>query len=170
LRVIFDLSALHGERLSLLRAAPLDLLRRRGLLTFLNTPIFVEEILRGSRSPRLAESWRDNLAFALDLKPVGYFLDKEQIWRDELVCGRGPYARHMMPNRSTRRWDAANTLEDKLRRVVTTGDLGDVWEVAGPEIDEARQRRQNQRRIAVEIREAIAERLRTGDLLGDFRT
>jgi hypothetical protein len=146
----------------MLKAAPIDRLLRQRRLTVLHTPVFISEILHGFRSSRAQDRWRENLAFALDeLKPSGYFLDKTEVWREELVCGRGPFARHFLPARQSRRWQlSAERWEMILRDRLRSGDLTDVWETALPEIEAGRTMRQNQRRIAREIREDISSRMR----------
>ena len=169
MRVLFDLSALHGNRLELLRSAPTKEARRKRRIVFLHTPIFLNEILQGYGSSRAGNRWRENLSFACDLEPAGYFLDKEQIWRDELVCGRGRLARHFMPERKTRRWNGAANLRAEINRAIESGDLSQVWKAAETEIDEGHNKKRAQRKIAVAVREEIAEKMRDGSIRGRLK-
>ena len=60
MRVLFDVSALHEARLELLRSAPTKEARRKGRMTFLHTPIFLNEILQGYGCSRAGSRWREN--------------------------------------------------------------------------------------------------------------
>ncbi|MCI0424198.1 MAG: hypothetical protein L0312_34155, partial [Acidobacteria bacterium] len=56
-------------------------------------PVFLEETLSAFGSSRGAKDWQRHLEFALDVCNGGIFLDKEQIWHNELVAGRGDLSR-----------------------------------------------------------------------------
>lgn len=169
MRVLFDLSALHGDRLDLLRHAPIKAVRSNRRMVFLHTPVFLNEILQGYGSSRTGSRWRENLTFARDLEPSGFFLDKEQIWHAELVCGRGPLARRLMPERKTRRWSGAGNLRAEIDRAIETGDLSQMWDAAKAEIDEGHTKKRAQRKIAIDVRQEIADKVRDGTLGGRLR-
>jgi hypothetical protein len=53
------------------------------------TPIFTHETLDQYGSGRAGDDWREHLKFAIEICNSGVFLDKSEIFRNELVSGKG---------------------------------------------------------------------------------
>jgi hypothetical protein len=159
-RVILDRSAFHGERFDLLNASPLRRLTSAGVVEVYLTPVFLNETLTayGSRSP---VRWQHHLAFALDVCNGGIFLDKNDIWREELVMGRGPFARRLLPERASKRYDSRPELVAVLRAAAETGDLDRLWIDSKIERDESYNKSVNQQEISEGIRKEAKARLGT---------
>jgi hypothetical protein len=156
MRVLFDVSALHGAKLAALRAAPIDRARDKGLVSFYHTPIFMNEILQGFGSQKMGAAWIANLQFAIELRPSGYFLMSREIWRNELVRGRGVLAQTLLTKRPLQNFLA------EMDRVIKTGDLSAAWNAAKPDLDSDFAKKRAQRQIGIEIRADIAKKLRAG--------
>jgi len=88
LRVIFDRSAFHGERFSLLSTSQLQTCCRKRKLSVAHTPIFLEETLRMYGKKR--EQLRQQMPFILDICNGGIYHHTETIWERELVFNHGP--------------------------------------------------------------------------------
>ena len=129
LRVIFDRSAFHGARYCRLQDSRLKDLCSRGRIKVFHTPVFLTETLATSGAGENAAAWRDHLQFVLDVCNGGIFLGTEDIWREELVAGRGTFARHLLPERPSKKFISRPHLVGLLRKVVNTGDFvnRDSW-------------------------------------------
>ena len=158
LRVILDRSAFHGERFDLLNASPLRHLTSARIVEVYLTQVFLNETLTayGSRKP---VAWRQHLAFALDVCNGGIFLDKYDIWREELVMGRGPFARRLLPERESKRYDSRPEVVALLRAAAETGDLDRLWIDSKIERDESYNKSVNQQEISERIRKEAKARL-----------
>jgi len=160
MRVIFDRSAFHGERFDALRASPLQVLVERKRLVVTHTPIFLDETISTFGSVRATDDWRKHLAFAVEICNGGIFLDKEEIWHNELVAGNGPFARHSMPERPSRRYDSRGRFLETLRTKAESGDLSKEWADSQAEREDTQTKRDNQRSISREVREEVAAAIR----------
>ena len=170
MRVILDRSAFHGDRFAALKASPLLQLVARNRVVITHTPVFLDETLSTFGSARAGDEWRTHMAFALDVCNGGIFLDKEQIWHNELVSGRGPFARHLLPERPSRKYGSRPRLIETLRQKIASGDLSKEWAESAVERDDAQRKRSNQRTISGEVREEVANGLRTRRLTGTLAT
>ena len=99
-----------------------------------------------------ASDWRDHLHFALDICNGGIFLPKEAIWREEIVGGRGTFARHLLPMRQNKRHNSLPGLMEQFREIASTGDFSLQWLATEAERKDHRKRRENQREILVDAR------------------
>jgi len=170
LRVIFDRSAFHGERFELLKHCGLRDAVARQQITVLLTPVFLNETLTAYGSPK-PSGWKEHLNFALDLAS-GIFRDRADIFREELLMGRGPFARplvsHSVPRRRResrrqplvsqrrRRESPHQQLVAMLREVAGGRSLATEWIETKEARDEAFRKGKNQARLSQEIREEIA--------------
>jgi hypothetical protein len=168
MRVIFDRSAFHGERFAALAASPLLQLVASKRVVITHTPVFLDETLSSFGSARAGDEWCTHMAFALDVCNGGIFLDKEQIWHNELVCGRGPFARHLIPERPSKNYGSRPRLIETIRQRIATGDLSKEWAESAAEREDAQQKRTNQKAISREVREEVADGLRTRRLTGSL--
>jgi len=166
LRVTFDLSALHGPNLDALRQSPILRMCGRGQLAVALTPIFLDELIAGYGAKGQLVPWRSNLEFALEVCNDGIFLDKREIWRDELLCGRGPFARHKFPLSPTRRLISFGNVLRQLREMLESGDLQEYWASSQATRDENRARQRRARDISVQLRDQVSQRLRQVRLSG----
>jgi len=160
MRVIFDRSAFHGERFQVLADSPLRSLVARKRIVVIHTPIFLDETLSSFGSTRTGDEWRTHLAFALDICNGGIFLEREEIWHNEVVCGRGPLARHLLPEKPCRNYDSRPRLMDKLRQRIATGDLSKEWAQSTTERNDAHQKKNTQKKISRDIRGEVADGIR----------
>ena len=158
MRVIFDRSAFHGDNFGALQASPLLTLTRRGTVKVFLTPVFLNETLTAYGSKRPVQ-WQQHLSYALDACNGGIFLDKMDIWHEELVMGRGRLARHLMPEKPKRDYDSRPRFVAKLREVAATGDLNREWVDSQAERDEAYQKSVKQKAISAEVRQEAVDRL-----------
>jgi hypothetical protein len=158
LRVIFDRSAFHGENFKLFELSQLQELTSRCALTVLLTPVFLNETLTAYGSKRPVD-WQQHLSYALDVCNGGIFLDKSDIWHEELAMGRGRFARFLLPEKPNRRYDSRPRFVAKLREVANTGDLHPEWVASQEERDEAFLKSARQKKISGELREEAARRL-----------
>ena len=157
LRVIFDRSAFHETGYQQLLNSRLKDLCRRGRIRVFHTPTFLAETLDAYGSARQsAADWQNHLQFALAICNGGIFLEKEEIWHEELVAGHGTFARHLLPERPNKNYDSRPRLMARLRELVRTGDLEHEWsETEAIRIDNW-QKKRNQRRILLDAREEVA--------------
>ncbi len=117
MRVLFDRSAFHGKRFAALSDSSLRQLVPSNRVVIIHTPVFLDETLSSFGSARAGDEWRTHMAFALDVCNGGIFLDKEQIWHNELVSGRGPFAGRLLMDLVDSRRAAA--LADQWERAPT---------------------------------------------------
>lgn len=54
-------------------------------------------------------------------------LDKLEIWREELVMGRGPFARCLLPEKPSKTYRSRSEFIARLREAANTGDLYREW-------------------------------------------
>ena|ERR1700733_7647179 len=127
MRVIFDRSAFHGERFEVLKNSPLAVLVARNRVHVYHTPIFLEETASTVDSARATDEWKKHLSFALDICNGGIFEEKIEIWRSELVEGKGRHARHLLPERASRRRGSRPRLLRTLRNGLITGEIKRLW-------------------------------------------
>lgn len=160
MRIVFDLSALHGEHLHRVRDSALPSLVRKGYAQVFHTPVFIEECLLGARSERYQGRWADVLKWAVAIPPAGYFLDKAAIWREELVLGRGRYARHVYSSRATRRHSSHVEFEAMLAAVAERRELSAELAGAAAELARDDEKRRAQRHTFQQIRESVAGQAR----------
>ena len=133
LRVIFDRSAFHGARYRRLQDSRLRDLCRRGRIKVFHTPVFLTETLATYGAGENATAWRDHLQFALDVCNGGIFRGTVDIWREELVAGRGTFAGHLLPERPNKKYISRSQLVGLLREVANTGDFAQEWSEMDPE-------------------------------------
>ena len=157
LRVIFDRSAFHGARYRRLQDSRLKDLCRRGRIRVFHTPVFLTETLATYGAGENAAAWRDHLQFALDVCNGGIFLGTEDIWREELVAGRGTFARHLLPERPNKKYISRPHLVGLLREVANTGDFAQEWSDTEASRIEYYQKLLSQRRILVDARRRADE-------------
>ena len=163
MRVIFDRSAFHGDNFTALVNSPLRRLVAAGHVSVLHTQVFLDETITTYGSRRAADDWKAHLAFAVDVFS-GIFLEREEIWRNELVRGQGPQARYLIPNKPSRLHDSLPRLLRRLRGVAETGDLSKEWLESATERQDAQRKRDNQRDIASRIRSDVSEAVKVGRL------
>ena len=161
LRVIFDRSAFHGPRYRRLRDSRLRDLCRLGRIVVYHTPVFLNETISTYRPGEQDADWQTHLQFALDTCNGGIFLNKEAIWYQELVVGRGPRSRCLLPERRNKnfRWSRPELMAI-LRNVARTGDLAEEWLASEPVRNETRRRMANQRQIFSRMRQEVARNIR----------
>jgi len=168
-RVIFDRSAFHGARFDALVDSPLLELCGRGSVEVFHSQPFIEETLLtyagGSGDP----AWQKHLAYALDTCSGGFFLDRDDIWHDELVAGRGPFARYLLPKRGIRRTESHSEAMDRLRAAATSGDISVAWKESELEREATKKKKANQRAIFSGIRSEIAQALKGGAVKGSLK-
>lgn len=167
MRVIFDRSAFHGDNFAALLNSPLRRLVAAGRVSVFHTQVFLDETIRAYGSQRASEDWKAHLAFAVDVCG-GIFLEREEIWRNELVRGQGPQARYLFPNKPSKQYDSLPRLLERLRRVAETGDLSKEWADSAAEREEAQRKRDNQRDVSSRVRSEVAEAIKTGRLKGSL--
>lgn len=159
MRVIFDRSAFHGERFEVLRASPVANLVKAGKVQVHHTVTFLEETLkaRGSRAP-----WQEHLRFALDLDDRFLFRDLSDIWREELVQGRGPFARLYHPERRTRSRPHTRTwLRQRLLDMFDDAEADSLWAETKTELADIKEKKRRYRSLSVEIRDKVAREVRS---------
>jgi hypothetical protein len=158
-RVIFDRSAFHGENFAALDMSPLRKLVAAGRVRVFHTPVFLEETI-SSYGANQGDDWRTHLAFAVDVCNGGIFLDKEEIWYNELVCGRGRDARYLKPMKVNKNSDSFPRFLETLRGVSKSGDLRKAWLDSAAEREETQQKKNNQLGIFSEVRGEVFSALR----------
>lgn len=161
MRVILDRSAFHGSRFRALVASPLRQLAKTGQIEVFLTPVFIEETTSQYGSPRAGDDWRQHLEFALEICNGGLFLDKTEIWRNELVCEQGPAARHQFPERRTRRYTkSCAEMLDRLKAIARSDDIKDAWNETVAEREEVQQKKNRQHALYSDIRGRVGVALR----------
>ena len=93
----------------------------------------------------------------------GMFLTVDDIWRSELVEGRGTASRHLLPHASFLGFQGT------LLQTADTGDLSREWAESEAERMDTRRKKIKQRAIFREAREAVAHARRKGKLRGKLR-
>ena len=156
LRVIFDRSAFHGSRYQALKDSRLRDLCRRGRIEVFHTFVFINETIASVSAGERAADWPEHLQFALEICNGGIFLTKEQIWHEEIVAGRGKFARNLLPEHPNKNYFSRPQLVDRLQEVASTGDPSPEWsDTEGMRMDN-RQKRRNQRTIMLDARNEVA--------------
>ena len=156
LRVIFDRSAFHEPGYQQLMGSRLKDLCRLGRIKVFHTPTFLTETLAAYGAGERAAGWTNHLQFALDVCNGGIFLSKENIWHEELVAGRGPFAKHLQPERPNKNYESRSQWMSWLQEVARTGDLAREWSDTEPMRVDTRQKKKNQKRILVDARTQVA--------------
>lgn len=164
MRIIFDRSSLHGDRFQILVNSPLRrLVKSRQLEVFL-TPVLTQETLEQYGSGRAGDEWREHLSFGIEICN-GVFLDKSEIFRNELVCGRGTAARYLFPERQTRRYGKSKAqVLDRLQLVANTcdRDLAQPWKQGKAQRDDLQRKKSAQKAYYNKVRQDISDALRRG--------
>ena len=162
MRVILDRSALHGERFAVLESSPLRRLIARNQVVLIHTPILIEEIISEYGTNQASDAaWRSHLEFAADSCNGGFFLSRPQIWYNEIVQGRGPFARSILPERKSRRYQRTRSdMVEHLKYLAATGDLAAAWQESTDERDDTYRKKENQRSIFRDVRVDTAKALR----------
>jgi hypothetical protein len=168
MRVIFDRSAFHGERFEALARSPLQQIVRGDRIRVFHTPIFIEETISTFGSAGPSGDWRRHLAFALQICNGGVFDEKMDIWRREIVEGRGPLARYLMSERLRKHGSKVHLLQ-RLSDAVRTGDLGREWDDTQSMREESHQKKKNQKALARDIRADISTAIREGRITAPIR-
>lgn len=166
-RVIFDRSAFHGSNFESLRDSSLKRLCGAGIIAVFHTPNFLNETL-GAFGARRETVWQEHLRFAVEVCNGGIFLEKEEIWHEELMSGRGQLARRLLPKRPSRRFDSAPRVLAKLAAKAATGDLSVEWRETQAARDEAYEKTLNQRLTATGMRQEVAKAMREGGVKGNL--
>jgi hypothetical protein len=164
-RVIFDRSAFHGERFDTLISSPLRGLVRCGRVKVFLTPVFIHETLHPFGSGRTGNDWREHLQYAVEICNGGVFLDKSEIFRNELLCGQGTAAQHIFPQRRTRRYGPSNTdVLDQLRLIANAddGELAQPWKEGEAQRDDIQRKKDAQKAYYSKVRQDIGDALRRG--------
>lgn len=167
LRVILDRSAFHGGRFDAIKTSRLQEAVEKNRIEVILTPVFLNETLTayGSAKP---SAWREHLSFALEVSRGRIFLDRSDIFHEEIVMGRGPLARCMMPDRANRRLSSREALVRTLQEVAAGKSLADEWTDTKEARDEDFQKSKNQERISAEIRAEIKVKLGGSPNAGDL--
>jgi hypothetical protein len=169
MRVIFDRSSFHGDRFELLTSSPLRRLAAQRRIEVFHTEVFLDELAQSYDSPRAAGSWRDHLKYAVQICNGGIFLPAEEIWRSEIVDGRGPLARRLLPLQETSEHHSFVGFQGVLLRAAETGDLSKEWAESRREREDTRRKKTNQHALFREAREVVAAARREGKLRGRLR-
>lgn len=167
MRVLLDRSAFHGERFDVLQACRLREAVARGKVVVYLTPVLLNETLTAYGSKR-ESAWQEHLTFALDIAS-GIFLDRAELFREELVMGRGPFARHLMPHRPSRRYGSLPRMVQVLREVARTGELAAEWVSSKQDRDESFEKSQNQKQLSKSIREEIKQKFGASPTANDLK-
>jgi hypothetical protein len=164
MRVIFDRSSFHGDRFQTLANSALRrLVKSRQIEVFL-TPIFTHETLDQYGSGRAGDDWREHLKFAVEICNGGVFLDKSEIFRNELVSGKGAAAHFLFPERRTRRYGSNSRADvlDRLQLVANAGDheLARPWQQGQAQRDDIQRKKDGQKAYYTKVRQDISAELR----------
>jgi hypothetical protein len=170
MRVIFNRSAFHGARFELLEASPLRRLVATRRVTIFHTPVFLDEIIQSYGSRRASDTWRKHLEFAARICDGGIFLPKDEIWRSELVDGRGRLAQRLLPRQATNQHASFHGFLGTLLRTAEIGDLSSEWAESAAERDDVYQKKANQRSLFRTARDEVARILRTRQVKGSLGT
>lgn len=95
-------------------------------------------------------------------------MDKEQIWHNELVAGRGPFARHLLPERPSKNYESRPRLVAKLRQKAASGDVSKEWAESEAMRDDTHAKKNNQKSISREVREEVAKAIKERRLAGSL--
>lgn len=150
--ILFDRSAFHGSRFEALRHSPLNTLIQRGTILVSHTPVFLEEtllLLQGN----MAEV-RKQLPFILSICNGRWFLERDRLWREELVKNKGRAA-NVYYNTKQRKQ------EERLLLDFIKGDSIDGYEKVIAAIDEGRRIQAFQHSTFKSLREGMAKFNRT---------
>jgi len=169
MRVIFDRSAFHGARFELLEASPLRRLVANRRVTIFHTPVFLDEIIQSYGSRRASDIWRKHLEFAARICDGGIFLPKDDIWRSELIDGRGRLPQRLLPPEANEQHDSFHGFLGTLLRTADTGDLSSEWEESAAERADVYQKKANQRLLFRGARDEVARALRTRQVKGALK-
>jgi hypothetical protein len=167
-RIIFDRSAFHEERFERIAKSALSALQRQGRVEVYHTPIFLDETLSSYGAGDRAKQWQDHLLYCLDVCN-GIFLDREEIWHNELVAGRRQFARCLLPERPNKRYDSRPRLIQILRAKATSGDLAEEWAESAAMRAETSTKKNNQRATSAEIRQTVAKAVKERRVVGSTR-
>jgi hypothetical protein len=170
MRVIFDRSSFHGERFELLSSSPLRRLAAQRRVEVFHTTTFLDELIQSYGSAKATASWREHLKFAVQICNGGIFLTPHEIWRGELVDGRGTTARYLIPLQETEEHQSFMGLLGILLRTAETGDLSREWSDSEGERAETRLKKGKQLALFREAREAVAQARRQGRIRGPLRS
>ena len=148
IRVIFDRSAFHGQTFDQLFQSRLKWLSKNGVLQVIHTPIFIEETLRFSQAE--PTEYMRQVPFIVEICNGGVFLDKDDIWDQELLLGKGSRAEHFLPSIN----------QAELFRVMTSGDLSEAFQATVDERTDHFKKRQNQKKLFGEMRSNFAKNIK----------
>lgn len=166
MRVFFDRSAFHGDRFNTLLNSPFRALVATGRIKAFLTPVFIDETASQYGSPRAADDWRAHLQFAAETCNGGVFLDKPAIWRNELVSGKGPFARYLLPERCSRRYQHSRVaVLSRLAQIAQSGALEDAWLQTAAEREAIQHKKNRQRELYSRIRDNVSDALRQNGYL-----
>lgn len=168
LRVIFDRSAFHADRFERIKNSSLRVLQRQGRIEVFHTPIFLEETLLAYGAGKKAEQWRRHLLFSLDICN-GIFLDREEVWHNELIAGRGPFARYLLPGRPNKRYETRPRLIETLREKAASGDVSKEWAESAVMRADTQVKKSNQRAMSKELRQTVAAALKERRVVGSAK-
>lgn len=167
-RVIFDRSAFHGDRFEAIRSSGLLDLYSRGVIKVYHAPVFLEETLLSYGAGEKAKGWRDHLSYCLDIC-TGIFLDRDDIWRNELVLGCGSEARYLLPERPNKRYDSRLRLIETLREKAASGDVSKEWAESAAMRKQSQINRDKQREHSASVRQKVATAIRERRVSGSAR-
>jgi hypothetical protein len=140
-------------------------LYRKGRVAVFHTPVFLNETLSAYGAGDRAKQWQQHLSFCL-VVCSGVLLDRDEIWHNELVAGRGPYARYLYPDRPNKRYESLSQLIEMLKDKAETGDVSKEWAESADLRKEANTKKDNQRAISSEIRQTVAAAVRERRVVG----
>jgi len=150
LRVVFDTNAFSPGNFELLEQGPMRRLCHCGRIVPVYGHVFVEETLRAYGAERrredLIKRW---LPFIVDTAD-GICNDFIGIWHEELVQGRGPNARVLMPRRDYQKFFA------QLADIPFDGSWR-AWHASQRDRDIDAQKRAAQQKVSASIRKEVAD-------------
>ena len=150
LRVVFDTNAFDPGHFDLLAHGPLPKLFRAGRIAPIYGHVFVEETLRayGNEQKRedLVNRWLPFIVGTTD-RICNDFIT---IWHEELVQGRGPNTRILMPRSDYERLIA------RLPEIPLDGSWH-AWHQSKLDRDTEDEKRAEQRRVSSSIRREVAD-------------
>lgn len=147
-RVVFDSNIFSLDNFELLEKSPLRRLFAVRRVVPVYGHVFIEETLRayGAAGKRdfLVTRWLPFIVATCDR----ICNDFNDIYHEELVCGRGPHARKLMPRRDYERF------KESIPNIPLDGNWR-VWHASKAELDTEDEKRAAQRKISKEIREEV---------------
>jgi hypothetical protein len=150
LRVVFDTNAFDPSHFDLLVQGPMRKLCRAGRIVPIYGHVFVEETLRAYGNERkredLVNRWLPFIVGTTDRICNDFFA----IWHEELVQGRGPKTRILMPRRDYERFIA------RLPSIPLDGSWR-AWHTSKPVRDIEDGKRAAQRKVSASMRKAAAD-------------